>query len=110
MDKLTNYAQIRFTNAVLIDIFSHYADNAAMAEFVSADGSVDIFLDIFERLPDGNYGRVSESFTERVWSDEEITEMLDSAGLAVLARYDDYTDAPVTDQTERVVYVTKKVK
>ena len=42
MDKLKNYAQIRFTNAVLIDIFSHYADNSAMAEFVSADGSVDI--------------------------------------------------------------------
>ncbi|SDB04996.1 Methyltransferase domain-containing protein [Ruminococcaceae bacterium FB2012] len=79
-------------------------------QYDPADGSVDIFLDIFERLPDGNYGRVSESFTERVWSDEEITEMLDSAGLAVLARYDDYTDAPVTDQTERVVYVTKKVK
>ncbi|MBQ1518462.1 MAG: hypothetical protein IIZ53_01265 [Ruminococcus sp.] len=42
MDKLKNYANIRFTNAVLIDIFSHYADNSAMAEFVSADGSVDI--------------------------------------------------------------------
>lgn len=42
MDKLKNYAHIRFTNAVLIDIFSHYADNAAMAGFVSADGSVDI--------------------------------------------------------------------
>lgn len=42
MDKLKNYAHIRFTNAVLIDIFSHYADNSAMAEFVSADGSVDI--------------------------------------------------------------------
>lgn len=42
MDKLKNYAHIRFTNAVLLDIFSHYADNAAMAEFVSADGSVDL--------------------------------------------------------------------
>ena len=42
MDKLKNYAEIRFTNAVLIDIFSHYSDNAAMAEFVSADGSVNI--------------------------------------------------------------------
>jgi len=42
MDKLKNYAEIKFTNAVLIDIFSHYADNSALAEFVADDGSVDM--------------------------------------------------------------------
>ena len=40
MDELKNYADIKFTNAVLIDIFSHYADNSAMAEIVAEDGTV----------------------------------------------------------------------
>ncbi|MBQ7187396.1 MAG: class I SAM-dependent methyltransferase [Ruminococcus sp.] len=78
-------------------------------QYDPADGSVDIFLDIFEQLPDGSYGRISESFTERIWSDSEITEMLRAAGMTVLARYDDYTDKPVTDATERIVYVAKKL-
>lgn len=39
MDGLKNYAEIKFTNAVLIDIFSHYADNSAMAGIVSPDGT-----------------------------------------------------------------------
>lgn len=37
-----NYAEIHMTNAVLIDIFSRYADNSAMAELVSTDGSIDL--------------------------------------------------------------------
>lgn len=40
MDALKNYAEINFTNAVLIDIFSHYADNSAMAEIVGTDGAI----------------------------------------------------------------------
>ena len=40
MAELRNYAEIRFINAVLIDIFSHYADNSAMAEIVAPDGTV----------------------------------------------------------------------
>ena len=78
-------------------------------QYNEADGSVDIYLDIFEQLPDGHYDRISESFTEQVWSDREITEMLEKAGMTVLARYDGYTDAPPGEQTESVVYVAKRV-
>lgn len=39
---MKNYAEIRMTNAVLIDIFSHYADNSTMTEFVSSDGSINL--------------------------------------------------------------------
>ena len=38
--EMKNYAEINMTNAILIDIFSRYADNSAMKEFVSADGSI----------------------------------------------------------------------
>jgi len=33
-----NYAEIRFTNPILIDIFSRYTDNTVMAELISEDG------------------------------------------------------------------------
>lgn len=33
-----NYAEIRFTNPILIDIFSRYADNSVMAELISESG------------------------------------------------------------------------
>lgn len=42
MPELKNYAEIKFTNAVLIGIFNNYAENSDMAEFVSADGSIDL--------------------------------------------------------------------
>ena len=42
MAELENYAELKFTNAVLIDIFSRYASNSEMAEFVAADGSIDM--------------------------------------------------------------------
>lgn len=37
-----NYAEIHMTNAVLIDIFSRYADNSGLAEFVAPDGSINM--------------------------------------------------------------------
>lgn len=40
MAELKNYAEIRFVNAVLIDIFGHYAGNPEMAEIVAPDGTV----------------------------------------------------------------------
>ena len=35
-----NYIELRFTNAMLLDIFSRYASNSDMAEFVDENGSV----------------------------------------------------------------------
>lgn len=37
-----NYAEIHMTNAVLIDIFSRYADNSSMAAFVTPDGRINM--------------------------------------------------------------------
>ncbi len=34
------YCEIQFTNAVIIDIFSRYATNSEMAEFVADDGFI----------------------------------------------------------------------
>ena len=72
------------------------------------DSSVAIFLDFFEKTESGLYERSSESFSEMLWSDELLTSALEDAGMAVLARYDGYTDLPLDDQSQRAVYVAKK--
>jgi hypothetical protein len=35
-------AELRFTNPILIDIFSHYAENSEMAAFISPSGEIDM--------------------------------------------------------------------
>lgn len=40
MSELKNYAEIVFTNPIIIDIFSQYADNSVLASFVEKSGSI----------------------------------------------------------------------
>ena len=106
VNTLHKHREVLAQNAYTYDMDDFFC--AWQNQYNEADGSVDIFLDIFERLPGGSYERISESFTERVWSDEELTAMLRDAGMEVLARYDGYTDEPVNDTSERAVYVARR--
>lgn len=70
-------------------------------------GITDISLDFF--LEDGEYyKRSSEDFSERPYTEEELKNALDAAGLEILKIYDDMTDNPAWEYTERAVYVTRK--
>ncbi len=66
-----------------------------------------ITLDFFR--PDGKiYHRYSEQFTERAYTHEEMSEMLQEAGLTIEAIYDDMTfEAPKPD-SQREIYVVRK--
>ena len=79
-------------------------------EYNDSDGSVDISLDFFELGEDGKYERFGESFKEIAFDDETIRRLLDDAGFEVLDSFDDYTDNPVSDKTQRIVYVCRKVR
>ena len=35
-----NYIELRFTNAMMLDIFSRYASDSELAGFVAEDGSI----------------------------------------------------------------------
>lgn len=72
------------------------------------DGLTDIYLDFFIKDGDG-YIRESEDFSERAYSDDELRKMLKNAGLEVLAVYGDMTDCSPTDDSQRNIYVTRKV-
>ncbi len=68
---------------------------------------VDIELDFFER--EGRvYYRTEEKFSERAYSCEQLSAMLENAGFEVVHVYADMTfDAPEEDE-QRVVFVAKK--
>ncbi len=68
---------------------------------------VDISINLF--VPEGGlYSRFEENFSERAYSDEELTSMLNEAGFEVLARYSDLSmNAPLEDD-ERIIYIAKK--
>ena len=68
----------------------------------------DILLDFF--IKDGDiYRRSGEEFCERAYSDRQIDKALISAGLEKVAVYADMTLSPANSETERAIYVTRKI-
>lgn len=74
------------------------------------NNQVKIFLDIF--LPDNNnlYERISEDFIETAYACEQIEKALEKNGFELLAKYDDYTENPPCETTQRVVYVARATR
>ncbi len=69
---------------------------------------VDITLDFFEEN-NGVYIRSNESFSERAYSINDINKQLNKSGFEVLAVYEDMMKLPVTETTQRAVFVAKKI-
>ncbi|MBR1730944.1 MAG: class I SAM-dependent methyltransferase, partial [Ruminococcus sp.] len=69
---------------------------------------VDIDLTFF--VPEGeSYTRYDESFSERAYSNEELTELLNKAGFEIQAVYCDMGFNKPLKTEQRVIYVAKKV-
>jgi ubiquinone/menaquinone biosynthesis C-methylase UbiE len=73
------------------------------------DDIVNITLDFFEE-ENGAYYRSSESFSERAYSDEQIRELLLSAGFEVEAVYGDMTFESPQETEQRAIYVARMKK
>lgn len=73
------------------------------------DGSVDIGLDFFEKKDDGSYLRSSETFTERLFSQESIDGLLEKFGFEIIGKYDDLSEKDIKDNTQRVLYVCRRI-
>lgn len=67
----------------------------------------DITLDFFTE-ENGVYLRSGEEFSERAYTSEELENAISSAGLKTVAVYADMTEKPLSPDTERAVYVTRK--
>jgi len=67
----------------------------------------DITLDFF--VKDGEiYERSGEEFSERAYDFGQLTEMLENAGFTVEEIFDDMTENPICDTTERAIFVCRK--
>lgn len=75
-----------------------------------SSGDVLIELDFFLKEKSGLYKRNSESFTERIFTHEQITNVLSANGFEIVAVYGDDSFEPVNDTTQRIIYTAKKLK
>lgn len=69
----------------------------------------DIYLDFFTQQANGLYERSCEDFSERAYTESEIDSILKEANLEKIAVFDDMTMLPPKENSERIIYVTKKV-
>ncbi len=77
-------------------------------QYDSQTGITDIYLDFF--VGDGEvYDRYCEEFSERAYSNEELKSAIERAGLEIVGVFDDMTEAPLNDKSERAVFVTRKL-
>lgn len=71
-------------------------------------GLTNIYLDLFLEDDEGLYQRYCEEFSEKAYTDTQIKTALDEAGLQLVATFDDITNNPPTDQSERITYIVRK--
>ncbi len=76
---------------------------------LSDDDSVTVTLDFFEEQADGSYKRFSEAFKEIVYCEEEIDSLLEINGFEILGKYDDFTESPLTEESQRALYVCRRL-
>lgn len=72
--------------------------------------SVDIHLDFFSKLEKGIYERDEEHFSEYYYCDEFLLDLINKTGLKLIAKYDDFSENEVNNETQRIVYVCRKEK
>ena len=72
------------------------------------DNMVEISLDFF--IPEeNNYYRMTETFRERAYTVEELTQMLSAAGFEVEAVYGDLTQLEPCETEQRLTFVARKM-
>ena len=78
-------------------------------EFLEKNLTTNISLDFFvEDTETGNYERFCEDFSERAYTDEELTDLLEKCDFSVEAIYGDLTENSPDDTCERKIFIAKK--
>jgi len=72
--------------------------------------TVQINLDFFCEDSNGKYIRTSDYIEEKAYTYSELGSLLTSAGFSIEAVYSELTQNPPQDDTQRVIYVARKVK
>ena len=75
---------------------------------LAENGDVHIYLDFFSKEKDGRYTRSSDDFTEILFDDDFVHTELEKCGFELIGRFDDFSLEPVTETSQRVLWVCKK--
>ncbi len=108
----------------IFDVNSEYKHSVILADntFVVEEDNVycvwqnftdfpmtEIRLDFFIEDEDGSYTRECETFSERAYSDEQLSKMCIDAGFEVVGVFDDMTTESANETSERKVFVVRKI-
>ena len=74
-----------------------------------ADNRVDMSLTFFERLENGLYERFEDEFSEIAFEESVIDELLQKCGFEIAGKYDYDSVLPSKEDSEKLVYVVRKV-
>ncbi|WP_102399956.1 class I SAM-dependent DNA methyltransferase [Haloimpatiens massiliensis] len=98
----------KLTEVLGNNVFTYDSDDVFYVwENILEKDIVDMYLTFFIR--DGQvYSRFDENHVERAYKEESIERFLNSTGLCVIDKYDNYIYDKIKKDTERIVYVVKK--
>ena len=91
-------------------IIKEYEDVFCIWQNSTQNGITEIDLDIFALGENSLWERYSERITERAYSAAEIEKALMDAGLETVAILDDLKFSPPQADSQRIIYVTKRIE
>lgn len=78
-------------------------------DYYEEEDTVEMVLDFFKK--DGNnYRRTTQYITEKAYDIQNISSCLENNGFEVINIYDNMTKNEINDETQRAVFVARKVK
>lgn len=67
-------------------------------------------VSVFEEDEEGRYDRTDSTAKERMYSPKRIKQMLENAGFSLIGMQDGYSDEPLKENSERILFVAKANK
>ena len=91
----------------IFDVNTPHKYKTLLGEKVFADQTEDAAY-IWENFYDGRYDRFEEVHYQKAYDVERIKALLDTAGMELVAVYDDYTTKPCDTSTFRATFVARE--
>ncbi|MHC1750055.1 MAG: class I SAM-dependent methyltransferase [Cellulosilyticaceae bacterium] len=94
-------------------VFAEQSEDAAYIweNYYDEEEAINEFnVNFFIKDENGRYERTEEVHYQKAYSVETIKQLLNSAGLELLAVYDDYTNKPYGDTTIRATFIAREIR
>lgn len=78
-------------------------------DYHHAERTADFYITLFEEGENGDWIRTDSTFSERCYGNDELCEMLAECGFEVISVTDSYSDAEVTEESQRICITAKRI-